>query len=135
MLPEWRRFPLLRARLLTLALAACAARVVDQCSAERRPWLVDDRWAVMDDGMRLPLRVWRPSGETVAAVVALHGFGDYSHAFEEFGPVMAEAGVAVFASDQLCLGRGGRGGGWRSEERRVGEGWVSPCRSGGVPAQ
>ncbi|HEY9567616.1 MAG TPA: alpha/beta hydrolase, partial [Thalassobaculum sp.] len=104
MRPERRRFPLLRALLLTLALAACAPLVVDHGPAERRPWLVDDRWAVMDDGMRLPLRVWRPSGETVAAVVALHGFGDYSNAFAEFGPVMAEAGVAVFASDQRGFG-------------------------------
>lgn len=100
-----------------LALGACAPLVIETGPADRRPWLVDDRWALMDDGMRLPLQVWRPPGETAAALVALHGFGDYSNAFAEFGPTMAQAGVAVFAADQRGFGRSGRWGRWHGIER------------------
>lgn len=117
--PERRRVPFLLALLVTLTLGACAPLVIDHGPADRRPWLVDDRWALMDDGVRLPLRAWRPPGETVAAVVALHGFGDYSNAFAEFGPTMAEAGVAVFAADQRGFGRAGRWGRWHGVGRMV----------------
>lgn len=115
--PERRRTPTLLALLLALAAAACAPMVVEPGPADREPWLADDRWAVMDDGMRLPLRVWRPAGGTAAAVVALHGFGDYSNAFADFGPVMAGEGVAVFAADQRGFGRAGRWGRWHGAAR------------------
>ena len=112
MRPERRR-PLARLALfltLLLAPAACAPLVIEPGPADRRPWLVDDQAALMADGARLPLRAWRPPGETTAAVVALHGFGDYSNAFAEFGPTLAEAGVAVFAADQRGFGRAGGSG-------------------------
>lgn len=98
--------------VLGLAVAACAPTIVETGPADRRPWLVDDTAALMTDGMRLPLRVWRPAGAPVAAVVALHGFGDYSNAFAEFGPTLADAGIAVLAADQRGFGRAGRWGRW-----------------------
>lgn len=117
MRPDPRRASALLSLLLTLTLvapllAACAPTVVASGPADRRPWLVDDHAVLMADGMRLPLRVWRPRGAAVAAVVALHGFGDYSNAFAGLGPTLAEAGVAVFAPDQRGFGRAGRWGRW-----------------------
>ncbi len=121
MRPERRR-PLARlALLLTLLIApaACAPLVIEAGPADRRPWLVDDHAALMADGTRLPLRAWRPKGEAAAAVVALHGFGDYSNAFAEFGPTLAAAGVAVFAPDQRGFGRAGRWGRWHGADAMV----------------
>ena len=121
MRPERRR-PLARLALfltLLLAPAACAPLVIEPGPADRRPWLVDDQAALMADGARLPLRAWRPPGETTAAVVALHGFGDYSNAFAEFGPTLAAAGVAVFAPDQRGFGRSGRWGRWHGADALV----------------
>lgn len=105
--------------ILALALSACAPMVVPAAPADRTPWLVDDHWAVMADGMRLPIRTWRPDGDAVAAVVALHGFGDYSNAFAELGPTLAKAGVAVFAADQRGFGRAGAWGRWHGRDAMV----------------
>ena len=121
MRPE-RRHPLAcLALLLTLLIApaACAPLIIEAGPADRRPWLVDDHAALMVDGTRLPLRAWRPEGEAAAAVVALHGFGDYSNAFAEFGPTLAAAGVAVFAPDQRGFGRAGRWGRWHGADAMV----------------
>lgn len=112
MLPDRRRALRLSALVLTLFLAACAPMTIARPPANRTPWLVDDHAALMADRMRLPIRVWRPAGDVVAAVVALHGFGDYSNAFADFGPQLADAGIAVFAVDQRGFGRAGRWGRW-----------------------
>ncbi len=60
--------------------------------------------AVMRDGARLPLTLWLPDTPPRAAVVALHGFNDHSGAFEDLGPGLARAGVAVYAYDQRGFG-------------------------------
>jgi len=119
MRPDRRRLPAALAILMALVLSACAPTVLISGPADRRPWLVDGQAALMADGMRLPLRVWRPDGETAAAVVALHGFGDYSNAFADLGPTLADAGVAVFAADQRGFGRAGRWGRWHGVETMV----------------
>ncbi|MEQ8395778.1 lysophospholipase [Thalassobaculum sp.] len=107
------------ALILSLLLSACAPMVVASGPSDRQPWLINDHWAVMADGMRLPVRVSRPHGEAVAAVVALHGFGDYSNAFADFGPTLARSGVAVFAVDQRGFGRAGAWGRWHGAQAMV----------------
>lgn len=107
------------ALILSLLLSACAPMVVASGPSDRQPWLINDQWAVMADGMRLPVRVSRPHGEAVAAVVALHGFGDYSNAFADFGPTLASSGVAVFAVDQRGFGRAGAWGRWHGAQAMV----------------
>lgn len=119
MRPDRRRAGAVLAILLAVMLSACAPTVVNPGPADRQPWLVDDHAALMADGTRLPLRTWRPDRETVAAVVALHGFGDYSNAFAELGPTLAAAGVAVFAPDQRGFGRAGRWGHWHGVDVMV----------------
>ncbi len=58
------------------------------------------------DGERLPLRSWRPTGATPprATVLAVHGFNDYSGAFECLGTTLAGHGIAVYAYDQRSFG-------------------------------
>ena len=52
---------------------------------------------ITTDGTRLPLRKWLPPGQPRAVIVALHGFNDYSRAFEMPATAWAKEGIATFA--------------------------------------
>lgn len=103
--------------LLIFALAACAPRL-----APPGPGLADLGLAgprlgadafVAGDGTALPLRVWSPAaGEAKAVILALHGFNDYSKAFEDAGAYWAGRGIAVYAYDQRGFGAAPHRGLW-----------------------
>jgi alpha-beta hydrolase superfamily lysophospholipase len=59
---------------------------------------------IADDGAYLPLRRWLPVGPVKAVILALHGFNDYSNAFN--GPALAWSahGIATYAYDQRGFG-------------------------------
>ncbi|AWK85816.1 alpha/beta hydrolase [Azospirillum thermophilum] len=61
---------------------------------------------VAADGFELPMRVWLPEGGEAprAVIVALHGFNDYSNAFETAGRNLARHGIATYAYDQRGFG-------------------------------
>jgi acylglycerol lipase len=59
---------------------------------------------VAADGQVLPLRKWLPDGAVKAVILALHGFNDYSNAFEGPGEVWAHRRIATYASDQRGFG-------------------------------
>lgn len=83
------------------------------------PRLDTDR-IVTADGTELPLRTWLPAGSRPrAALVALHGFNDYSNAFEGLGKRLSTAGVAVYAWDQRGFGATAHRGVWPGEERLI----------------
>ena len=103
--------------LVGALLAGCAPTVVAPGEDPGPPRLAAEPVAVMDDGVRLPLTVYRPAGAPVAAVVALHGFNDYSNAFAEIGPALAAEGVAVYAPDQRGFGRAPGRRYWHGAER------------------
>lgn len=89
--------------LLVLGLASCAPYVVPSGPMTGAPRLEKDA-IIAADGTRLPLREWLPAGPPKAVVLGLHGFGDYSRAFEEPGPLWAEGGIATYAYDQRGFG-------------------------------
>jgi alpha-beta hydrolase superfamily lysophospholipase len=60
----------------------------------------------------LPRRVWLPEVPPRAAILAVHGFNDYSNAFTDFGTFAAEQGVAVHAYDQRGFGANPDPGQW-----------------------
>lgn len=103
--------------LCLLVLAACAPQLAPPGKDAVVPKLVERPFAVMDDGIRLPLRIWRPEGPAAAAVVALHGFGDYSNAFDELGDDLSAQGVAVYAADQRGFGEAPGYGMWPGGDR------------------
>ena len=110
----------IRLALTTLCLcllAACAPQLAPSGKTAVVPKLYQRPFALMDDGIRLPLRVWQPTGPVQAAVVALHGFGDYSNAFDELGEDLAEQGVAVYAPDQRGFGEAPGYGMWPGDDR------------------
>ncbi|WP_420563427.1 lysophospholipase [Thalassobaculum sp.] len=103
--------------LCLLVLAACAPQIARPGTEQVVPELVQRPFAVMEDGIRLPLRIWRPEGPAEAAVVALHGFGDYSNAFAQLGADLSAQGVAVYAADQRGFGEAPGYGMWHGRER------------------
>ena len=72
---------------------------------------------VADDGAAMPLRVWRPEGETTAVILALHGFNDYSNAFAAPAGDWAKQGIATYAYDQRGFGMAPDRGGWVGAQR------------------
>jgi alpha-beta hydrolase superfamily lysophospholipase len=68
------------------------------------------------DGETLPLRKWLPRGDAVgevkAVILALHGFNDYSNAFDGPGEVWAKHGIATYAYDQRGFGAAPERGFW-----------------------
>ena len=97
------------AAALALTLAACAPKVEPAGPRIAEPRLEDDR-IVAADGAMLPLRRWLPAGRPRAAVLALHGFNDYSNAFAGPAERLARRGIATYAYDQRGFGAApGRG--------------------------
>ena len=55
---------------------------------------LNDKVLIAADGFELPMRSWLPAdGRVRAAVVALHGYNDYSNAFDGAGREFAAAGI------------------------------------------
>ena len=102
-----------RRRLLALGAAGLLGGCVVQMAPDGPPVTepeVGGNAFTMPDGARLPYRAWLPEGPPRVVVLALHGFEDSRDAWEYPAPVLAAAGVAVYAPDQrgfgATLGRG-----------------------------
>lgn len=110
-----------------MILGACAPRLAPpgpglaahQLTA---PALTETRF-MTDDGTELPLRSWRPPEDRAphGVVLALHGFNDYSHAFAESGPALADQGLVVYAYDQRGFGEAPHRGLWPGVEVLTGD--------------
>src|SRR5262249_4345655 len=72
---------------------------------------------VTADGTALPLRVWRPSGKPTAVILAIHGFNDYSNAFDGAARLLAFRGVETYAYDQRGFGAAPLTGRWVGTEQ------------------
>ncbi len=103
--------PALRPVVLALALGACAPRIDAAGPALVAPALNADH-VVAADGARLALRVWPAEGETKSVIVAVHGFNDYSNAFDAPARSWTRRGITTYACDQRGFGDSGRRGVW-----------------------
>src|SRR5258708_34488841 len=56
------------------------------------------------DALSLPMRNWLPQGDPQAVILALHGFNDYSNAFDAPAKIWAARGIATYAYDQRGFG-------------------------------
>jgi len=88
---------------LVLAVAACAPVVKPMGPAVTAPAVTADA-IVAADGAALPLRRWLPEATPKAVILGLHGFNDYSRAFEAPGAWFAAHGIATYAYDQRGFG-------------------------------
>lgn len=118
-----RRFLPILTLLLVILLApltaACAPRLQAAGPLAENPItaMLTDTEYVTADGIHLPLRRWLPNPEKPrAAIVALHGFNDYSNAFTGIGAFLAASGVAVYAYDQRGFGAAPQTGIWPGAE-------------------
>jgi alpha-beta hydrolase superfamily lysophospholipase len=99
--------------LLAALSAGCAPWHVPPGPALHAPsWNKEEITA--PDGARLPLRRWEPADNPRGIVIALHGFNDYSKAFEAPAKSLARAGIATYAYDQRGFGRAPNKGFWSS---------------------
>lgn len=105
-----------RAVLLTICLflVACAPTVKPSGPDIGAPALLADE-VRMTDGAILPLRHWLPKTAPRAVVLALHGFNDYSFAFDGPGQFLADHGIALYAYDQRGFGAAPERGYWAGE--------------------
>ena len=113
------------ASALLLTLCACAPTVAPRGPVATTPILTGATF-VTSDGLRLPVRQWMPDAklgqELKAVVLAVHGFNDYSKAFDKapdapgVGPFLAERGIAVYAYDQRGFGNAPHFGLWPGGE-------------------
>lgn len=104
--------------MLAVFLGACAPRIQPPGPGPATPAIVADH-LLMEDGAALPLRVWRPSGAPQAVVLALHGFNDYSKAFEAPSEHWATRGIVTYAFDQRGFGETPHRGVWPGESRMI----------------
>jgi len=68
------------------------------------------------DETHLPLKSWLPKGKPKAIIIAVHGFNDYSNAFQTTGAFFKAHGIAVVAYDQRGFGRASYIGIWGNEK-------------------
>lgn len=110
-------------------LAACTPKVAPLGEKPSTPKISDVGFTT-DDGLMLPYRRWQPKGgaaQVKAVVLALHGFNDYSKAFDKVpgapgvGPTLAEQGVVVYAYDQRGFGNAPGRGVWPGNDVLVGD--------------
>ncbi len=100
-----------------LLLTGCAPQTLTVGTPMRPPALAAET-LVMEDAARLPLRVWEVE-QPRAVMLGVHGFNDYSRAFEMPGPWFAERDVAVYAYDQRGFGEAPARGKWAGAETLV----------------
>ncbi len=114
----------LLALLLLAPLIACATPEVAPpgpwaANGGGQPSLADESFTTRD-GLVLPLRRWLPeAGAPRGVFLGLHGFNDYSKAFETPGEALAERGFAVYAYDQRGFGEAPHRGLWPGIETLV----------------
>lgn len=101
-----------------LALAGCVSEQTPAGPAIMQPEQDSDHF-VMPDGARLPYRVWRPTGEVRAVVLALHGFNDSRDAWEIPAPTYTDAGILLYAPDQRGFGAAPGRGLWAGTDTLV----------------
>ena len=109
-----------RAIALGLALlAAGCAPTLQPMGPRIGPPAITDQAFRAADGTLLPMKRWLPEAAPTAVILALHGFNDYSNAFDAAGRYWAQHGVATYAYDQRGFGRSGRPGIWPGTETMV----------------
>lgn len=111
-------------RLLRLVLGAsivatisfgCAPRLMATGVPAYEPH-IEQTNIVASDGARLPLRAWEAANPH-AIIIGVHGFNDYSNAFDMPGRWFQQRGIALYAYDQRGFGRAPGRGLWAGSDR------------------
>jgi acylglycerol lipase len=103
---------------VSMLLYACAPRLQPLGPTVTTP-SISDADLVMDDGVALPLRHWPAEGNPKAVILAVHGFNDYSQAFEIPATQWAGFGIETYAYDQRGFGHTAFRGLWAGDDRML----------------
>ena len=98
-------------------LQGCATPHVQRSTSKPVMPSLGQTSAIMDDGYALPLKIWRPQGESRAVLLALHGMNDYLNGFASTGETLTEQGITLIAYDQRGFGSSEGRGLWHGTER------------------
>ena len=103
--------------LLLLFLSACTNPKIQthRNTMLYHPRLTPDS-VVMSDGYVLPMKTWSSTGNTTVVVLALHGFNDYSNAFETAAHTFADELITTYAIDQRGFGATEQHGIWAGND-------------------
>lgn len=106
--------------VMLVAMSACTLPRFQPALPEQQPTQIQQNKVVMSDAVTLPLRQWLPpKGKPQAVIVALHGFNDYSNAFEYPARYFSQHGVAVLAYDQRGFGDTQHRGIWAGKQNMI----------------
>jgi alpha-beta hydrolase superfamily lysophospholipase len=104
--------PFIKLVALLALLSACASPTTQPVSLEQtHPKLFDDHF-IASDGYRLPFLKKISPKSPKAVVIALHGFNDYSRAFEGFCDYLSGKNIVCIAYDQRGFGNTEHRGLW-----------------------
>ena len=109
-----------------LLLAACSPQEQDYVASPTTVYKMEPAHFSTRDAYELPYRQWLPEHKKakknpLALIVAVHGFNDYSNAFEGVGQYFRQHDIAVFAYDQRGFGQTTNRGIWAGEANLVGD--------------
>lgn len=111
-----RTAPVLLAMLLTLVTACTGPQLQLRPDVPPVAAKLDADSVLMPDGYHLPLRRWLPDEMPRALVLALHGFNDYSNAFDSTARYLTARAIAMYAIDQRGFGRSAQPGLWAGQD-------------------
>lgn len=117
----WRALSL---AVFALLLTGCMPRIAPPGPGATTPHLTETSF-IASDGLELYMRRWIPAAEPKAVMLAVHGFNDYSKAFDKVpgapgvGPFLAARGVAVYTYDQRGFGLSPHTGLWAGQDALV----------------
>ncbi len=103
--------------LAQLVISGCANPQFQAPSGQQISPKLERDYILVDDTYKLPYRVVFPDVKMKGLVVALHGFNDYSQAFEGFCAALLAQDYACLAYDQRGFGESAHTGLWPAEGR------------------
>jgi acylglycerol lipase len=108
-----RLTPLLIALIL---VAGCAPQYYPGGVRLHTP-AISEHMLTTSDQVELPVRIWpAETGNPKAVIIALHGFNDYSNAFDKPAIWWSKMGLTIYAYDQRGFGAGPHPGYWSGSE-------------------
>ncbi len=111
---------------LIAVVCGCVPKEQQFKPAIQAPALHDDA-IIASDGAKLRLQTWKSNtwksktikhegGKPQAIIIAVHGFNDYSNAFQTFGEYAMQHEIDVYAYDQRGYGVSDQWGIWAGEQ-------------------
>ncbi len=98
-----------------LFISACGPRYIEPGPLSQTTALEQNNF-IMNDGLKLPFKQWGPEISPRFVVLAVHGFNDYSNAFEKPAAYWAKFGVTTYAYDQRGFGGAPFTGRWHGAQ-------------------